>query len=132
MLSRDSYIHGDGTTLHGGAPLMADAVRLGDMLFLSGRAAVDPTTGGLRGENFETQATVVLEDVCAVLSALGSGPSHVLRVECWLRERSDFGAWNRLFADTFPPPRPARTTLVADFPLAGLLIEVQVTAAVVR
>jgi 2-iminobutanoate/2-iminopropanoate deaminase len=132
MSSRDTYIHGSGTTLSGAAPLMADAVRFGDMLFLSGRAAVDPATGALRGEDFETQATAVLNDVRAVLAALGSDLGHVLRVECWLRERSDFGVWNRLFADTFPQPRPARTTLVADFPLAGLLIEVQVTAAVAR
>ena len=132
MASRESYIHGAGTTLSGAAPLISDAVRFGDLLLLSGRAAVDPATGELRGEDFETQATVVLDDVCAVLAALGSDPGHVLRVECWLRERADFAAWNRLFAATFPEPRPARTTLVADFPIAGLLIEVQVTAAVAK
>ena len=98
MASRETYIHGSGSKLSGAAPLMADGVRFGDLLFLSGRAAVDPATGAVRGEDFETQATAVLEDVCAVLAGLGSDPGHVLRVECWLRERSDFATWNRLFA----------------------------------
>ena len=130
MRSVDAYIHGEGTLLSGAAPLISDAVRFGDLLLLSGRAAVDPATGELRSEDFESQARVVLDDVTAVLAALGSDPGHVLRVECWLRDRADFVAWNRLFAETFPQPRPARTTLVADFPIAGLLIELQVTATV--
>jgi 2-iminobutanoate/2-iminopropanoate deaminase len=53
----------------------------------------------------------------------------VLRVECWLADPSDFPAWNEAFAATFPPPRPARTTLVAGLPLPGLLVELQLTAA---
>src|ERR1700686_236327 len=113
MASRESYIHGAGTTLSGAAPLISDAVRFGDLLLLSGRAAVDPATGQVRGEDFETQAGVVLDDVCDVLAQLGSGPEHVLRVECWLARQEDFAAWNRLFAARFPSPRPARTTLVA-------------------
>lgn len=130
MRERQTFIRGGGTTLGGGEPLIADAVRYGDLLLLSGRAAVDPATGQVRGEDFETQAGVVLDDVCDVLGALGSGPEHVLRVECWLARQEDFAAWNGLFAARFPSPRPARTTLVAGFPLPGLLIEVQVTAAV--
>lgn len=65
-----------------------------------------------------------------VLVAAGSGPEHVLRVECWLADRSDFPTWNELWVELFPTAPPARTTLVAGFALPGLLIEVQVTAAV--
>jgi enamine deaminase RidA (YjgF/YER057c/UK114 family) len=46
-----------------------------------------------------------------------------------LADPSDFSAWNEAFAATFPPPRPARTTLVAGLPLPGLLVELQLTAA---
>ncbi len=123
---------GAGTTLDSGidAPLMSDAIRFGDLLFLSGRAAVDPATGNLRADDFAGQMDIVLADALAVLEASGSGPEHALRVECWLADRSDFAAWNAGYAAAFPPPRPARTTLVADFPVAGLLIELQLTAAV--
>jgi 2-iminobutanoate/2-iminopropanoate deaminase len=131
--NRRSIVLGAGTTLDTGedAPLMSDAIRSGDLLFLSGRAAVDPATGALRADDFAGQLQIVLGDALRVLAAAGSGPEHVLRVECWLADRVHFPEWNAQFAATFPPPRPARTTLVAEeFPVAGLLVEIQITAAV--
>jgi 2-iminobutanoate/2-iminopropanoate deaminase len=109
---------------------MSDATRFGDLLFLSGRAAVDPGTGSVRAPDFDGQLRIVLDDALAVLDEAGSGPEHVLRVECWLADAGDFPAWNAGFAATFPPPRPARTTLIAGLPLPGLLVELQLTAAV--
>ena len=109
---------------------MSDATQWGDLLFLSGRAAVDPATGDVRAQDFDGQLRIVLEDAFSVLAEAGSGPEHVLRVECWLADPSDFAAWNAGFAAAFPPPRPARTTLVAGLPLDGLLVELQLTAAI--
>jgi 2-iminobutanoate/2-iminopropanoate deaminase len=109
---------------------MSDAISWNGLLFLSGRAAVDPATGGLRATTFAEQLRIVLDDALAVLDAGGSGPEHVLRVECWLRDREDFAEWNAAYVSTFPSPRPARTTLVADFPIEGLLVELQLTASV--
>jgi 2-iminobutanoate/2-iminopropanoate deaminase len=107
---------------------MSDATIWGGLVFLSGRAAVDPATGAPRATTFDGQCSAVLEDVFAVLAAAGSGPEHVLRVECWLSDPADFAQWNAHYARAFIPPRPARTTLIAGLPLAGLLIEIQVTA----
>ena len=70
----------------------------------------------LRADDFEGQLKIVLDDALAVLDAAGSGPEHVLRVECWLADRGDFAAWNDGYAAAFPPPRPARTTLIAGLP----------------
>jgi 2-iminobutanoate/2-iminopropanoate deaminase len=109
---------------------MADAVRWGDLLFLSGRAAVEPGSLEPRPGGFEIQAVAVLDDVAAVLAAGGSGLEHVLRVECYLADGADFDAWNRIFRERFPHSPPARTTLVTGFAVDGLLIELQVTAGV--
>ena len=109
---------------------MAEATRWGDLLFLSGRAAVDPVSFQLRSKDFEEQAGIVLDDVAAVLEAGGSGLEHVLRVECYLADPGDFAAWNRLFAERFPSSPPARTTLVTGFAVEGMLVELQVTAGV--
>ncbi|MGD0453464.1 MAG: RidA family protein [Solirubrobacteraceae bacterium] len=114
----------------GGRSLMADAARWGDLLFLSGRAAVDPETFQLRAGDFEAQARIVLDDIASVLERSGSGLEHVLRVECYLADGGDFAAWNRIFAERFPSSPPARTTLVSAFVIDGMLVEVQVTAGV--
>jgi 2-iminobutanoate/2-iminopropanoate deaminase len=108
--------------------LMPDATRWGDLLFLSGRAAVDPLTFELLAADFVSQGRIVLDEIAAVLEASGSGMEHVLRLECFLADPADFAAWNTLFTERFPSWRPARTTLVSAFALQGMLIEIQVTA----
>ena len=74
----------------------------------------------------------MLADIDAVLAASGSARSRVLRVECFLADAADFPAWNRIWSEHFAAPRPARTTVVADFAVPGILIELQVTAGVER
>lgn len=115
----------------GDGPLMSDAIAWGGLVFLSGRAAVDPATGAVRGATFSEQLQVVLEDVSMVLDEAGSGLDEVLRVECWLIDRRHFSEWNAAYVATFADPRPARTTLVvAGLPIEGLLVEIQLTAAI--
>src|SRR5215208_2679495 len=94
--ARQAVVLGGGTTLDtgGDAPLLSDAIHLGELLFLSGRAAVDPATGALRAEDFAGQLRIVLDDALAVLAEAGSGPENVLRVECWLADAADFAEWN--------------------------------------
>jgi 2-iminobutanoate/2-iminopropanoate deaminase len=110
---------------------MADAVRWGDLLLLSGRAAVEPGTLRLRPGGFDAQAGAVLDDVATVLAAAGSGFEHVLRVECYLADAADFDAWNRVWRERFHSSAPpARTTIVTGFGVEGVLIELQITAGV--
>jgi 2-iminobutanoate/2-iminopropanoate deaminase len=121
---------GGGSTMGAAEAVISDAVRLGDLLFLSGRAAVDPGTLAVVGGGFEAQAQRVLADIDAVLAAGGSSRAEVVRVECYLADAGDFPAWNRIWCDYFASPRPARTTVVSQFAVPGILIELQVTAGV--
>ena len=70
----------------------------------------------------------MLRQVSETLREAGAGPEDVLRVQCFLKRADDFAAWNRLWGEFFPPPRPARTTVVCDFTVPGMLIEIEVTA----
>ena len=109
---------------------MADAVRWGDVLYLSGGLPSTPRPFGLRAGGFESQAAAVLDDVGTVLAASGSGFEHVLRVECYLADAATSAPGTRVFREHFPTSPPARTTLVTGFAVEGLLIELQVTAGV--
>src|SRR5215831_7125696 len=62
---------GSGSTLGGSETVISDAVRVGDLLFLSGRAPIDPTTLRLVADGFEEQAEAVLRDIGEVLEAAG-------------------------------------------------------------
>jgi 2-iminobutanoate/2-iminopropanoate deaminase len=118
--------------MEGDEPLIADATEWNGVLYLSGRADVDPATLEVRSDDFVQQAQSVLRDIFRVLEESGSGPDRVLRVECYLARPADFETWNTVFVESFPRSRPARTTIVAGFPVPGLLVEIQVTAAVAR
>lgn len=114
----------------GTEPLISSAVRWGDLLFLSGRAPIDTTTMEIVSTDFTEQAQNVIDQILASLAEAGSGPEHVLRVQCYLLDAGDFGAWNELWAATFPAPRPVRTTIVTGFTIPGMLVEVEVTAGI--
>ena len=125
MTERVAYA---GLPVGGKEPPIASAVRWGDLLFLSGRAPIDVETLEVVSDDFETQARVVLDEIVASLREAGTGPENALRVECYLADAGDFPAWNDLWSEYFPVPRPARTTIVTGFAVPGMLIEVQVTA----
>lgn len=114
----------------GTEPLMSSAVRWGDLLFLSGRAPLDTSTLEVVSDDFEEQTRSVLADIDASLREAGSGPEHVLRVQCYLLRADDFDAWNTLWAEYFPSPRPVRTTIVTGFVVPRMLIEIEVTAGI--
>lgn len=114
----------------GQEPLISSAVRWGDLLFLSGRAPLDTSTMEVVSSDFTEQARDVLDQIIASLADAGSGPEHVLRVQCYLLDAAHFGAWNTLWAEYFPAPRPVRTTIVTGFTVPGMLVEVEVTAGI--
>jgi enamine deaminase RidA (YjgF/YER057c/UK114 family) len=117
-------------TAGSGEPLLSTGVAWGDLLFLSGRAAVDQDTLRVVSEDFEEQARNVLDQCVEALEMAGSSPAHVLRVQCYLLNAEDFPAWNRLWNEYFPAPRPVRTTICTGFAVPGMLIEVEVTAGI--
>ena len=119
-----------GIPVGGQEPLISSAVRWGDLLFLSGRAPIDTATMQVVSDDFDEQARNVLDQIGESLTEAGSGPEHVLRVQCYLANADDFGAWNRLWAEYFTAPRPVRTTIVTGFTVPGMLIEVEVTAGI--
>lgn len=118
------------------APAFPAAVRHGDTVYTSGLAAVDPTTLSPTSADFDTQCADVLAQLDAALAGVGSSRRDVVKLECFLAERTHFRAWNSAFASFFPGSVagstgagiPARTTTITTLPIDGLLIEIQAIA----
>jgi 2-iminobutanoate/2-iminopropanoate deaminase len=106
----------------------SQAVRSGDLLFVSGQPGIDPANGEAAGNSFESQARQAFRNLDTVLKAGGSQLSLVLNTTILVSEISNFPELNRLFAEYFPQDPPARMTMQVPLP-NGLLISIGCTAA---
>jgi 2-iminobutanoate/2-iminopropanoate deaminase len=77
---------------------------------------------------FEAQMRVALENLETVLQAAGSSRERVLKTVVFLARREDFEAMNRIYADHFREPRPARSTIVCALAHEELLFEIEAVA----
>lgn len=110
----------------------SQAVRTGDTLWLSGQIGLDPATGALVEGGVQAQTARAIDHIQAVLEAAGLGLSDVVEVQVFLADMGDFKAMNAIYAERFPAPAPARTTVgVAALPL-GAAIEIRAVASYVR
>lgn len=105
----------------------SQAVRSGDMLFLSGQLGLNPATGELV-PGVAAQTRRALENCRAVLDAAGFSLADVVQAQVLLTDMADFAAMNEVYAGFFPAEPPARAAFaVAALPKGGL-VEIVLTA----
>ncbi len=124
MSSRDVYSRGSGLPpVH-----LSDAVRVGVLVFLSGRVARDPKTAKVVGTTIEEQTAAILESFRGALERAGSSLDRVVKVTAFLARREHFSRYDRAYARFFPEAPPARTTVIATLRPDGALIEMEAIA----
>ena len=89
------------------------AVRVGDLLFVSGQLPLDPATGTLVDVDIAAGTRRALENLGRLLAAAGLSPAHVVRTTVFLADMNDFAAMNAAYREFFTEPYPARTTVQA-------------------
>lgn len=95
----------------------SQAIRYGNLVFLSGQLPIDPKTGQPSKGTIEEQTKLVLENLKAVLEAAGLTFSNVLATTCFLKNLDDFPKFNAAYGTYFPENPPARATVeVARLP----------------
>ena len=93
----------------------------GDFLFLSGQGPFAPD-GSLVDDSFEAEVRQVLANLAAVAAQRGKSLADAVRVGVYLDTLDRFDEMDAIYRETFPEPRPARTTI--ETPLPGFGIEV--------
>ena len=111
---------------------IAQGVRCGDFVFVSGQGPLDPVTKHVVSDDLAEQTRVTLDNVAKVLEAAGTSLPHVVKVGVFLRDMKDFDAFNRVFRDYFKGVQPARTTVEASAPRAGVNVEIDAIAWIPR
>jgi len=106
----------------------SQAIKAGNLLFLSGQIPLDPKTGNLVEGGIEAQTQQVFRNIREILTAAGASFTNVVTATVFLADMSDFGKVNEIYGTCFSPPFPARATVqVARLP-KDCLVEIQVTA----
>ena len=97
-------------------------------VYSSGQVAQDPKTGKLIDGGVAAQTAQAIDNIEAVLSAAGKSLRDVVKVNVYLTDMTSFSEMNRVYAECFKAPYPARTTVaVAALPL-GAAVEIEVVA----
>jgi 2-iminobutanoate/2-iminopropanoate deaminase len=108
-----------------------DAVRWGDLLFVSGCAAIGTDGQVVAPGDVVAQARVVHDYLGAALRAAGTDFAHVLKVTVYLTDVADRGKVNDVRKEYFGTARPASTLVeVSGLVLDGLLVEIEAVAAI--
>ncbi len=107
----------------------SQAVRVGNLLFVSGQVGLNPDTGELAGSGFEAQARQAFENTRAILAAANCTMHDVVKTICWVADAAHFQDFNALYGEFFPNDPPARSTPIVALP-KGLLYSMECTAVV--
>lgn len=100
----------------------SQAIKTGDLLFMSGQLPLDPASGELDAPDVEGQARRVLENMTRILECVGAGTGNVVRTTVFLVNLHDFELVNEIYAEFFPFCPPARTTVeVSNLPKGAMV-----------
>jgi 2-iminobutanoate/2-iminopropanoate deaminase len=107
----------------------ADAVRAGELLFVSGCVPVDGDGRLVGGDDVVAQARRVFENIASVLAAAGASPADVVKVTLFLTDVDDRPRINPVRQAFFGETRPASTLVeVSRLAIPGAKIEVEAIA----
>ena len=95
----------------------SQAVIHNNMMYASGQIAINPKTGELIKNDLKKELIQILANIDSLLESAKINSNHILKCSIFLKNMNDFEAVNKLYADYFKPPFPARETVeVARLP----------------
>ncbi|PYR89836.1 MAG: hypothetical protein DMF84_22745 [Acidobacteria bacterium] len=106
----------------------SQAIKAGNLLFVSGQVPIDPATGNLVDGDIAAQTHRVFQNIGEILKAAATSFDAVVRSTVYLQDMNDFAKMNEVYGTYFSSPAPARATVqVARLP-KDARIEIDVIA----
>ena len=106
----------------------SQAIRVGNMLFMSGQLGIDPATGDFVEGGVKEQTVQIFRNIHAVLTEAGLTMDNVVKTTVFLADMADFATMNEVYASLFAGDYPARSAVaVKTLPKNGL-VEIEVIA----
>ncbi len=106
------------------------AIKVGNLVFISGQLPIDPATGEIVGDDIEVQTKKSLENLKAVLKPYSIDFENIVKVTIFLTNMDDFSIVNKIYSNYFKEEFPARSCVeVARLP-KGAKIEIECIAII--
>tara|TARA_B100000963_G_scaffold344509_1_gene347433 strand:- start:106 stop:576 length:471 start_codon:yes stop_codon:yes gene_type:complete len=103
----------------------SQAVKTGNLMFISGQIPMNPKTGDLVTSSIEDQANQVLNNIKSICESAGYGFEDIVKITIFLTDLGNFGTVNDVMKEHFEEPYPARATVeVSGLPL-GVNVEIE-------
>lgn len=106
----------------------SQAVRAGNLLFVSGQVPLDPATGELVTPTIQAQATQALTNLKAIVEQAGGTLDNVVKTTVFLNSMDDFVEMNRVYKTFFSADCPARSAVEVSRLPKNALVEVEAIA----
>jgi 2-iminobutanoate/2-iminopropanoate deaminase len=110
-----------------GAPY-SQAIRAGDLVFVSGQLALRPDHAEIVSDSIEEQTEQVFANLRAILEQAGSGLERLVKTTVYLADLGDFAAMNEVYAKHVGPEPPARATIEVSALPSGAKVEIEAVA----
>ena len=108
---------------------LAQAVKVGAVLYISGPIALDPSGARVGAGDMKAQSQRVFENIAAILRMAGGTLENVVKITAYLTDMSRYGQYNEVRGRFLKDHRPASTTVqVMALAFPGLLVEVEAIA----
>ena len=92
------------------------AIQVGDLVYISGQASVDPNTGKIISGTIEEQIYRSMNNVNNILNSINLSLDNVVNVKAYLAHEGDIKIFNKIYKNFFAAPYPSRTTIVNALP----------------
>ena len=109
----------------------SQAIVTNGLVFTSGQIAINPESGKVEAETIKEQTEQVCKNIKAVLEAAGSSLENVVKTVCFLKDMSDFAAFNEVYGKYFTG-KPARSCVAVKELPKYELVEIDTVAEVVK
>lgn len=108
----------------------SQAVKAGNTIYISGQIPLVPATMEVVEGGFEAQAVQVFENLKAICVAAGGSMDDLVKVNLYLTDLSNFSVVNRVMADYFSQPYPARAAVEVSALPKGVAFEAEAVMVV--
>jgi|TARA_X000000368_G_scaffold261732_1_gene207160 reactive intermediate/imine deaminase len=103
----------------------SQAVKTGNLMFISGQIPLNPETGDLVSGSIEDEANQVLNNIKSICEAAGNSLEDIVKITIFLTDLDNFATVNEVMKEHFSEPYPARATIeVSGLPL-GVNVEIE-------